>query len=325
MSEASATDSPAPPNPSPTLDDFRQCGWKSVANGKVNGSELFHAFNSASHSATAAGQHGHARALTILADVSGMMLVPDNAQVPFRALMSFGDRRSALPEDFTSEQVDILAQFVAEVDHPFLQARIADVVWLLKRPRDPKFAHTAIDAYSKFPISKESWHHHETGKALGRALRLAGMLKAKDRVDAIKTLVLTAFDKASIGDGFLAIWIARLLEEHGIARKEAGRIATHLDSLAQEFMASGNEHQAMEYSDAASGWYRKAGQNQNSTVMLVRVADALEKQAAARTGSAPATPSIVFRNSQREVMKPPFFKRRRNRYRSRAARRRRTS
>lgn len=132
------------------------------------------------------------------------------------------------------------SRLISQRSNPFLKARLADVVWLLGQPKDPKFAHAAIDAYLAFPISTETWHRNETGKALGRASRLAGMLKARVRVDAIQSHVLSAFDKTPTSDGFLP------------ASKEAGRIAARLDALATEFAVAGNDHHAMEYSDAAA-------------------------------------------------------------------------
>jgi hypothetical protein len=80
-------------------------------------------------------------------------------------------------EDFEQAEITLFSQIAEEVDDVWLQARLADLVWLLKRPRSPQHALLAIDAYRKIPLERATWRHggQECGE---RVLSLAQMLRA---------------------------------------------------------------------------------------------------------------------------------------------------
>lgn len=64
----------------------------------------------------------------------------------FGPKMTFGDRRTPIPDDWAGEQNDHLSEILEEVEHPALRARLADVVWTNDR-RKGKAAEIAVLAY----------------------------------------------------------------------------------------------------------------------------------------------------------------------------------
>jgi hypothetical protein len=118
-----------------------------------------------------------------------MMLRPESTNEPFGPIMMTRDARSATPGDFAEGDLALLSEILREVDDVWLRARLADLLWLLETPRDPKKALIAIDSYRAIPLDEETWLHGGQD-CWRRAIVLARMLKrgAGDRLAEI-TLV----------------------------------------------------------------------------------------------------------------------------------------
>ena len=56
-----------------------------------------------------------------------------------------------MPDDFTDSEIDFFAHIVDSIDKPTLKGRLADLVWLLRQPRNVKFALDATDSYVAGP------------------------------------------------------------------------------------------------------------------------------------------------------------------------------
>ncbi len=88
-----------------------------------------------------------ARVFSMLAAVTGMHLKAQEPNEPFGPMVVWAEgRRTAALGDFRGEPVEVLAQMAAGAENPVLQARLADVCWLLERKR-AQLGITAISAY----------------------------------------------------------------------------------------------------------------------------------------------------------------------------------
>jgi hypothetical protein len=104
--------------------------------------------------------------------------------------------RTAIPEDFRSEQTALLAAVIGRIASPGLRARIADIAWSNNR-RDGASAAAAIDAYcdSVFGLldgSLKTCHGrtatHEAVPALQRAMQIAtATTKRSKRPEKVRT------------------------------------------------------------------------------------------------------------------------------------------
>ena len=99
----------------------------------------------------------HSKVLLLLSDACSLVLSPQSRNEPFKPFSVMNGRRSAIPDDFSASEIDLFAQVVDAVDDPRLKARLADLVWLSKTPRDHQFALSAVDAYRLVPIDKDTW------------------------------------------------------------------------------------------------------------------------------------------------------------------------
>ncbi|ELP1299445.1 DUF4209 domain-containing protein [Pseudomonas aeruginosa] len=271
-----------------TEQDFAECNWKSaLANEEREGySSMWQAFSSAARKASEDDRPSHGKALWLLADACSMMLSPKSLNEPFRPFMVIEGRRSVVPDDLSESDIAFYAEIVEAIDDSWLKARVADLVWLKQRPRDVRFALAAIDAYRLIPLDTETWIRggHECWE---RAISLARMLKAGAgaRLDEMEAAILDAFNTATKDSGFLALWLADLMDTYGLGRAHATTIAQKLNAMAVEFQEAGELHRSREFFGAASRWFIRAGDEARSAEMTVAVAEGWVKEAVARISS----------------------------------------
>jgi hypothetical protein len=148
-----------PANTKIRIEDFRSCAWqKAFASADSRGySGTSQALTTAARKAIDDGEVSHGKVLWLLSDACSMMLDAKSTNEPFRPLMIGAGKRSALPEDFTPDELALFAQVAGEIDNPWLRARLADLVWFAQRLRDPKFALLAIDSYIEVPLDADTW------------------------------------------------------------------------------------------------------------------------------------------------------------------------
>lgn len=271
-----------------TYQDFGDCGWKEVLANTEQDSyvSMWQAFHAAAERATADGRQSHARVFWLLSDSCSMMLSPKSINEPFKPAIVMRGQRSVIPEDLSDSDITFFSEIVDSIDDPWLKARLADLVWLRKRPRDIRFALMAIDSYRSISIDHETWVL-DGQDCWERAIRLARMLNAgsEDRLKAIEEAVIKVFDSTSHQDGFFTLRLADLLFETGLGRDKQSFIAQKLEALAREFDTGSEFHSASEFFKASAKWFKAASDNAKFTEMTVAVAESIVKEAEARIGS----------------------------------------
>ena len=271
-----------------TSEDFAGCGWKEILAGsnRKKYSFISRAFSDAAKQAIDEGRQAHGKALSLLAGACSMMLSPDSTNEPFKPLWSDGQQRSIIPDDLSETDVAFFAEIVETIDDPWLKARLADLVWLLQRPRNIKFALAAIDSYRTIPLDSET-PVRDRDKYWQRAINLARLLGAGagERLAEMETSIIKAFTSVTREDGFLGSWLADLLKTNSLGRDHSATIATRLEFLAREFEDEDEFPKAREYFQASAHWFKESGDDEKSTEMTVEVAETWVKEAVARLSS----------------------------------------
>lgn len=271
-----------------TPQHFIESGWGEVLAGSTpeSYSEMWRAFSSAAQKAMEAKQAEHGKVLWLLADACSMMLRPKSINEPYQPFMVIDGKRSAIPEDFSERDIAFFAQIVDDIEDVRLKARIADLVWLLGKPRDVRFALTAIDAYRLIPLDTETWVR-DGRECWERAIGLARMLRERggDRLRQIEATILGVFEAASCADGFLILWLAELLASSRLGRDERPAVAQKLESAAREFEGQGDLHRASEFWRAAIERFKALDDPTKAAEMTVRLAETQVKEAKTRTDS----------------------------------------
>lgn len=276
-----------PENTSVDIDDFRRSNWRiAIESGNREGySSMWQSLSEAARTAIENGSASEGKALWLLADACSMMLNPHSVNEPFKPFMITDGKRSALPEDFQECDIALFSQFSEEVDDVWLQARLADLVWLLQKPRSPKHALLAIDAYRQVSIDTKIWLRGGR-ECWGRAISLSRMLKAgaSERLKEIEATIIAAFDDAKTNNE-LALWLANLLATNRLGHDRRQDIAGKLEALARDSDLEGNLHRAREFFEAAAKWSHLSGNEAKAAEMTACIAEGWVKQAVARISS----------------------------------------
>ncbi|MBS0653774.1 MAG: hypothetical protein JSR39_09680, partial [Verrucomicrobia bacterium] len=243
-----------------TLEDFKNSGWEEAFQG--NAVQHFgvaaDALAKKGQKALEDGNASQSKALWLLADACSMMLQPSSFNEPFKPYIISRSGRSAVPDDFSEQDLSFFSLILLSIGKPELKGRLSDLIWLKNRSRTD-LALEAIDSYIAAPISLASFSG-DGGDCWIRAIQLASVLRnsAGDRMRSIKEKLLEAFHNSSESDGFLAKWVADLLKAYGLGAGHEYEIAEKLLSLAESFKLQSDFYRVREYYGSSSYWFSEA-------------------------------------------------------------------
>jgi len=232
---------PRPPaNTTASLDDFRTSDWKRAAccSDEDTYFSRWNGLCTAAAAATQDGAYAKARILWLLGDACSLRLAPDKINEPLVATFE-GSENSFSLSDFTESDIALLDDICPLVDDPLLLARIADILWLVRRPRKIQDALAAIDAYRDTPLAGDSWFLLGTQTCWQRAIMLALQIRApgKSRLDDMAAALITAIE-AQLEVGNAAPSMVETMLEYGLAKVHIRHIAEGLEVRATRLLAS---------------------------------------------------------------------------------------
>lgn len=270
------------------LGDFTSSNWRKVLDSaeREGYSSMWQAFSGVAQQAINDSQNERGKVLWLLADICSMMLSPKSQNEPFKPIFVIEGKRSILSEDFSESDIQFFTDILDAVDEPWLKARVSDVLWLLKKPRESQFALSAIDAYRSIPLDTKTWIRGGR-ECWERAVSLAFLLRggAGTRLNEMESSILSAIDDATHNDGHLAFWLADLLDSNGLGRDKRTHVAQILEGFAREFENIGDLHRARDYFSGAVKWFGRAGDELKAAEMTAAQAEAWVKEAIARASS----------------------------------------
>jgi hypothetical protein len=264
-------------NTTVSLEDFRKCGWLEAISDS-NYLSMQQALSSFARKATEDERFSEAKVLWLLADAYSMRLKSSSYNEPFVPFILWADgRRSPIPDDFKIEDIAFFEEIIDEITDSKLRARIADLLWLLKKPKNQQFALKAIDAYIKTPLTAENLARDEF-VCWERAIQLCIMLKAGSRLQEIETELVFSIKNATKEDKFFALKLSDLFVEY-IKSDSQLEITEKLEKLGCEFEDLSDFYTSREYFSEASKFYKKLGMLEKAVVMTVKVAEGWVKEA----------------------------------------------
>ncbi|MGH8470529.1 MAG: DUF4209 domain-containing protein [Gammaproteobacteria bacterium] len=107
-----------------------------------------------------------------------------------------------------------------------------------------------------------------------------------NRLKEMEIQIVSALEQAAPDDGFLALWLADLLDQTRLGRSKRKEVACKLGSLASSFDVAGDLHRSRQYFAAAAKWHEYAGDEVNAASMIAGLAEGWVKEAMARTAGA---------------------------------------
>lgn len=195
-----------------------------------------------------------ARIYFLMSDLCSMMLHPQSKNEPFSPYIILADgRRSAILDDFTSEELTFFALILPECKTYQIKARIADVLWTLKRDKAIDFVKVAIENYQEYPLSHDTIHY--AGKAWQRAILLA--LTINQPTENLTKLILEHIKNTSSQDNFYLMQLIEILDIVKLVKEEIEVIVAHLETVAQQFKEQKLYYQSSRYYQCTLQWARK--------------------------------------------------------------------
>jgi len=263
---------PPPPWARATIDDVSQVDFEELVrqSNSADAAELGDLFRSALPDTQPEPETPAFRVYSMLAAVMGMQFKANEPNDPFAAMVVWADgRRSAIPADFRGT-IDALAVTAERAQHPVLQARLADLCWLLDRKRG-RLGVSAATAYVevvsrvdagtlkfRFDETEIGALRHEARDLLKRALfigRGTGMDK-KGPSDAQRLAVelrKRAIEKQQTSP---ALMFGRLDLHFGIS--DATQVGNDIEGMIAGLAAGADDHTLVELWRLSAKAYHRA-------------------------------------------------------------------
>ena len=217
--------------------------------------------------------------LTLLKDVSSMMLSPDSTNEPFQPLLVIADgKRPAMPCDLTANDLAFLSTAIVDLSHIELKTRVNDLLWLCSKPRNPDHARNAIDGYIPSSINPEKWYE-EVDKKLERAYKLACLLKDEQRKLSVENLLKGAFHSDDKEFRDISISVSQLIDKLNLFRHDFSTFAVRLEQLGEQFFTTKDYLSAIYFFELSAKKYRQVKNEEKAVFSLLRAGESYESNA----------------------------------------------
>lgn len=220
-----------------TVEDFINSGWKSYIEDKEceSYSDIWGAFNNAVREAHACEDKRKEKLFQLLTSSCSMILRPENINEPYKPFYPENEKRTVLPQDYNKSDLSFFECILPEVNNYMLKARLADILWLVKKPRNHQFALIAIDNYLLFSLEPNLFFG-DIENAWKRAIDLSLQLRegAKDNLNKIIKTLYKKFQNAKYDDRFYALKISKLLKFSQLPTNKFNLIANKLKKYGKK-------------------------------------------------------------------------------------------
>ncbi|WP_122862253.1 DUF4209 domain-containing protein [Campylobacter showae] len=215
----------------------------------------------------------------LLRNACSMTLKPKSTNEPYEAGCIAGDCRSAILEDFTEQDLEFFESILDEITDCRLKSRIADILWILKSPKNIKFLEIAVNEYSKISLEPKSLNQFKID-AFERAIRLSRLSEiTKNQYAEILNKILECFNKAESTDRYYCLRMSYLLDIAKLDKKRQPSIAEKLEKLADAFAKEEEFMAAIDYCQESQKWYKKLKNSRKIAETALKMANILIKKA----------------------------------------------
>lgn len=192
-------------------------------------------------------EKGHdelAKLYYVLAKIMLFRFSPSSVNDPYRTY-----ELDSIPVNLTDNDLDILEKLSPHCECLAIKARIADIRWLLVKPKNFKDAITTIEYYSEYPAEPVTWcegvkDFYERALCLGLQLRKG----AENQVTALERRLLSSLEGDFIDSSpYFHLHVANLLFEYGLAKEKSTWLGIRFLERGQYFIREKNFNAARSY------------------------------------------------------------------------------
>ena len=110
---------------------------------------------------------------------SPMLSAPESPHNPYTPVLVINTERSPILDDLSDDDIEFLTEIISDIKNTALKARANDTLWLCSKPRNIKYAESAIIAYSNYPVNPTDFMRYGSYIAFRRAIYLSKILRIK--------------------------------------------------------------------------------------------------------------------------------------------------
>ena len=215
----------------------------------------------------------------LLRDACSMTLKPGSLNEPYEAGCIRGNGRSAILEDFTERDLEFFESILDETTDCRLKSRMADILWILKIPKNIKFLEIAVNEYSKISLEPKSLNQFNID-AFERAIRLSRLSKiTKNQYAEILNKILECFNKAEPTDQCYCLRMSYLLDIAELNKKLRPNVAEKLENFADAFAKEEEFIAAIDYYQESQKWYKRLKNSRKIAETALKIANILIEKA----------------------------------------------
>ncbi len=171
-----------------TLEDLKSCPWHEVVNKASRKDCSYYESLFFEEASKNDEKTSIKHACLLLGRICSIYLFHDEKEI-FKQNISNSEDCTILSQVLPEQYIDVLYQFLAEIDDSELKARIADLLWLKKDKYKIESAHLAIDEYVKsFEVLKTSDEYIAVLR-LRRAIDLSYEIQSNDKQQKVTEVI----------------------------------------------------------------------------------------------------------------------------------------
>ena len=202
----------------------------------------------------------------------------DSTTVPFNAVLQWEGKRSAIPDDLTSADLDLLSSLRAKTQSPPLRARIGDLLWI--RRRDHVAAKEAAADYltsADLALTKDDWLH--AIRYFQRALQLGHNLGRKNEAwkKAEEAAVAALGSPLVESEPFFASHLLGVLSKLGAG--DFAVQATLSQTHAEKAASAGDHRRSRIYREHEASFWSLAKRPEDEARARLAAAETYEREA----------------------------------------------
>ena len=215
----------------------------------------------------------------LLRNACSMALKPGSLNEPYEAGCIWSNGRSAILEDFTERDLEFFESILDEITDCRLKSRIADILWILKSPKNIKFLEIAVNEYSKISLEPKLGNQFNMN-AFERAIRLSRLSKiTKNQYAKILNKILECFNKAEPIDRYYCLRMSYLLDIAELNKKLQPSVAEKLENFADTFAKENKFMAAIDYYQESQKWHKKLKNSRKIAEIALKIANILIEKA----------------------------------------------
>lgn len=234
--------------------------------------------------------------MNFFASLCSMALTPESPNEPYRPFITSSNSSSMIPDDLTVEDLIFIESILGHIDIPLLKARLADLLWLRKRPKSVEHARIVISSYLALPITSEQWTKGEQ-LCWERAIVLSFQIKNFTSIEIIRQRFIEALTLSYEDFPLMRYRIGESINRTNLFGNDTSTIAQTLFEIGDEITVpetiSLAFHFKRSYFKVSERLFRKAKEYNRAIACQVKIAEVFVNEAEQRLSGENPSPGVA--------------------------------